>query len=415
MTTVAYVDARAGVAGDMFLGALVDAGLPIARLHEVVEALGLEGVTVESERVMRGPLAAVKVHVLVGGHPPESDPGHHAGSSHANRTLESILEAVQGATTLPEQACADAVRTFERLAAAEAKVHGTTPGDVRFHEVGAADALVDVVGTCVGFHDLDVREVRVGPLPWSEGTVETAHGTLALPPPAVVHLLAGHPTFPSDEGREQVTPTGAALVSTLARGTTVPSGFVPRRVGMGAGTHPGHTIPNALRLVLGSDEDEGAPADAILLQANLDDATGQEVARAIEQALAEGALDAWAAPVTMKKGRPGHVLSVLVEPSDVARIEILLFAETPTLGVRRHGVARTTLARRHEAVETPWGPVRMKVRDAPLGETATPEHDDAMALADRHGVPLARVLDAARAAWAARRAEGLGWGGGREG
>jgi uncharacterized protein (TIGR00299 family) protein len=271
---------------------------------------------------------------------------------------------------------------------------------VRFHEVGALDALVDVTGTCVGLHALGVTEVRVGALPWpAGGSVRTAHGDLPLPVPAVAHLLVGHPTFPGGERFEQVTPTGAALVKALARGSSVPAGFVPRVVGVGAGTRDAGRLPNVLRIVLGDAESAGEAADAVLLETNLDDATGQAVARAMERALAEGALDAWTVPATMKKGRPGLVVSVLARPEDAARLEAVLFAETPTLGVRRRTVARTVLAREHVTVSTPWGPVRMKVRDGPAGRDATPEHDDCRRLADAHGLPLRDVVEAACRAW----------------
>jgi uncharacterized protein (TIGR00299 family) protein len=310
----------------------------------------------------------------------------------------ALLESARG---LPPEALADARRTFRALAEAEGRVHGVAPEAVRLHEVGALDALVDVTGTCAGLHALGVTEVRVGPLPWPEGgSVRTAHGDLPLPPPAVVHLLVGHPTFGSGERFEQVTPTGAALVRALARGTSVPAGFVPRAVGLGAGTRDAGRLPNALRLVVGevAGASDGA-ADAVLLETNLDDATGQQVARALERALAEGALDAWAAPVTMKKGRPGLVLSVLSRPEDVARLERVLFLETPTLGVRRSPVARTVLAREHVTVTTPWGPVRVKVRETPGGREATPEHDDCARLAAAGGRSLREVEEAARRAW----------------
>ena len=400
MTTVAFVDARAGCAGDMFLGALVDAGLPVEVLQDVAAALGLDHVEVKAQSVERGPLAATKVDVIIHGEieTPDTHLAQAADASHGHRTLGAILEVVRGAKALPPEARGDAVRVFRQLAEAEARVHGRDVDEVHFHEVGAADALVDVVGTCVGLHRLGVEEVRVGPLPWSTGEILTAHGALPLPPPAVAHLLEGHPTFPG-ESREQVTPTGAAIVKAFSRGTTVPAGFVPRRTGHGAGTQPGERLPNVVRLILGETTDDTTPADAELLEANLDDATGQQAARALERALDEGALDAWSTAVTMKKGRPGLVLSVLVRPGESAHFEKILFDETPTLGVRRRGIARTVLARRHVSVETPYGTVRMKVRETPAGEAATPEHDDCLRLAEAQGVALARVLDAARDAW----------------
>jgi uncharacterized protein (TIGR00299 family) protein len=278
---------------------------------------------------------------------------------------------------------------------------------VRFHEVGALDAIVDVVGTCVGLRRLGVQEVRASSMPWpAGGTVRGAHGRIPIPAPATVALLVGLPTHPSPETFEQVTPTGAALVKALARGTRTPPGFVPNAVGLGAGDHEGGRLPNVVRLVVGRAEGGDASADAVLLETNLDDATGQQVAHAIEAALAAGALDAWATPVVMKKGRPGVVLAVLAPPGDAAALEAVLFRETPTLGVRRRAVERSVLARRSVTVSTPYGTVALKVRATPCGDEATPEYEECRAAAARHGVSLPAVQAAAMAAW-----RSLGFGG----
>ena len=450
-TTVAFLDVSAGVAGDMCLGALVDAGLPLAALEEVVAALRLDGVRLRARRVKKGPLAATKVDVLLPGEPepasessdspgphgrghghdPARPPGHapptshgagpshgpgaarhpdagratspSTGHEHAHVTLKDVLVRLRAARGLPPEGVADAVRTFTLLAEAEGHVHGIPADDVHFHEVGAHDALVDIVGTCVGLRRLGVLEVRTSPMPWFTGRARMAHGELPLPAPAVAHLMAGHPTFPSGETFEQVTPTGAALVRALSRGLLPPAGFVPRIVGVGAGDHPGGRLPNVVRLVLGEAGLDATPTDAVLLETNLDDATGQEVGRAIEQALARGALDAWAVPATMKKGRPGVVLSVLAAPADVGELERLLLSETPTLGVRRHPVSRTILARRSVAVGTPYGPIHVKVRSGPAGDEATPEYEECRTAGDRMGVPWRVVAEAARRAFEASR------------
>jgi uncharacterized protein (TIGR00299 family) protein len=423
-TTVAYLDVTAGVAGDMCLGALVDAGLPLASLQEIVTALGLEGVTLAARRVTKGAFAATKVDVLLAGAvapapeatgaarahaPPHGHPRVHgpvaagdADAAHPHRTLADVLAIVRRAKGLAPEGLADAVRTFTLLAEAEGKVHGIPADAVHFHEVGALDAIVDVVGTCVGLRRLGVLEVRTSALPWSTGRVQAAHGDLPLPAPAVTHLLLGHPTFPSGETFEQVTPTGAALVRALSRGVEPPAGFVPRAVGVGAGDHPGGKLPNVVRLVLGETGGDRTPTDAVLLETNLDDATGQQVGHAIEQALAAGALDAWAVPVTMKKGRPGVVLAVLAEPASAAALEAVLLRETPTLGVRRTPVARTVLPRRTAAVPTSYGPIHVKVRTTPWGDEATPEYEDCRLAGERAGVSWRLVAAAAMAAWAGR-------------
>jgi hypothetical protein len=433
MSAVAWVDASAGCSGDMFLGALVDLGLPLAVLEEVVDRLGLEGIELHVQRVARGPLSATKVDVCRDGvpiagrddvhlaredrdagrlahlpptgrapeghaHPHEHEPTHdHAPT----RSLAEVLDILARAGDLGAPPFSWAAAAFRALARAEGRVHGLPAGEVRFHEVGAADALVDVAGTCAGLHHLGVEEVHVAPLPWGQGTVSTQHGLLALPAPATGLLLEGHPVVPSRETFEQVTPTGAALVRALARGSSPPPGFVPRRTGFGAGTREVSSLPNVVRLVLGDVASHAATEEVVLLETNLDDASGQVVAYALERALAQGALDAWHAPVTMKKGRPGVVLSVLARPQDAGALEALLFRETPTLGIRRRVFARSVLVRRRETVETPWGRVGVKVRQGPDGPAATPEYEDCRALAERHDVPLSEILAAARAAWRA--------------
>lgn len=425
-TTVAYLDVTAGVAGDMCLGALVDAGLPLASLEEIVAALGLTGVRLVARRVTKGAFAATKVDVVLPGPSvpapeargaaPHAHPHAHphvhgpvaagdADHAHPHRTLADVLAIVRRAKGLSPEGLADAVRAFTLLAEAEGKVHGIPAEAVHFHEVGALDAIVDVVGTCVGLRRLGVLEVRTSALPWSTGRVKAAHGDLPLPAPAVTHLLLGHPTFPSGETFEQVTPTGAALVRALSRGFEPPAGFVPRAVGVGAGDHPGGKLPNVVRLVLGETGGDRTPTDAVLLETNLDDATGQQIGHAIEQALAAGALDAWAVPVTMKKGRPGVVLSVLAAPASAADLEAVLLRETPTLGVRRTSVARTVLPRRTAAVPTPYGPIHVKVRTTPWGDEATPEYEDCRLAAQRAGVSWRVVAAAATAAWTGRPAD----------
>ncbi|MDA1194293.1 MAG: nickel pincer cofactor biosynthesis protein LarC [Planctomycetota bacterium] len=444
MTRVAFLDASAGLAGDMLLGALIDAGLPVAVLEELIDRLGFDDVTVRVQRVMRGALAATKVDVCRGGRPIDgcddvhqvltgqaadhdhaAPPGHSHAHAHAHghdhphdhddhhdhahdhdhehaahgRTLADVLAVLARAGDLEQAPLKQAAEAFRALAEAEARVHGMPIEAIHFHEVGATDALVDIAGVCLGLQHLGIAALYVSPLPWGSGTVRTQHGLLSIPAPATVWLLAGLPTMPSPETYEQVTPTGAALARVLAVGSTPPPGFVVEQVGLGAGTYEGGQLPNVVRLIVGQVGEVPGTDTAWLLETNLDDASGQIVARAAERTLALGALDAWFTPVTMKKGRPGVVLSALVRPEDAARIEALWFAETPTLGIRRTVTRRSILARHHETVATPFGGVRMKVRGAPGGAAATPEFDDCAELANRHDVAIQAVMAAAQAAW----------------
>ena len=321
MQRVAWVDAPAGCSGDMFLGALVDAGLPLAVLEDVVDGLGLDDVEVRMTRVERGAIHATKVDVCRHGKPIEgaADVHVHTNAEHYEhgRSLHDVLHALSQLGDLEAPPLRHAAQAFRHLAGAEARVHGTQPHAVHFHEVGAADALVDVAGTCVGLHHLGVERVYVSPLPWSRGTVKTAHGVLPLPAPATAIVLDGHPTMPSEETYEQVTPTGAALVRALSVGSAPPPGFIPGGSGFGAGTYDRSRLPNVVRLVLGEVRAGTAHDDVLLLETNLDDVTGQVVGYALERVLAAGALDAWWTGVTMKKGRPGVVLSVIARPEAV--------------------------------------------------------------------------------------------------
>ena len=404
----AYVEAPSGIAGDMLLGALVELGVEPAFFQSLADRMALSGVRIEARTVQRNALAATKVDVVVDGEPVEGDADvHHAHETnsghhpHGHTTLADVTQRLARLGPLDQRPWADALAAFGALAEAEAHVHGTTVDEVHFHEVGAADALVDIAGACAGFHQLGIERVVVGALPWGKGTIQCAHGEMPNPAPATVHLLAGHPTVASDATFEQVTPTGAALVRVLASETTLPAGFVPTATGLGAGSHPGAGLPNVVRVTLGTVAAAAQRERVCQLDTNLDDVSGQVVGRAVEQLLAEGALDAWTTSVSMKKGRPGIVISVLCRPQDRARMEAVLFRETPTLGVRGHVAERAILARHQESVKTPWGPVRVKVRQGPDGPEATPEYDDCRKLADEHDVPVRRVIEAALGIWTA--------------
>ena len=386
MNGVAYVDCPSGASGDMILGALLDAGLPLDELQEALRALPLAGYTITAERVRRGALAATQARVRTTG---EQQPARH---------LSDVLAIVQAAG-LPAPVRERATRVFNRLAEAEARVHGITPEQVHFHEVGAVDAIVDVVGACLGLHLLGVREVYASPLPLGRGRVRSAHGTLPLPAPAVLELLAlaGAPTVPHAASVELVTPTGAAILTTLARFEQPPLRL--SRIGYGAGTRE-EPAPNVLRLWLGQ-RDETAPREErlLVLEANIDDMPAELFGHAMERLLEAGALDAWCTPLTMKKSRPGTLLSALCRPDERAALLDVVLRETSTFGVRVREITRYAAARELRRVETPFGPVSVKLKlldGAPAG--AAPEYEDCRRLAAERGVPLAQVYAAALAA-----------------
>lgn len=387
---IGYFDCFCGAAGDMILGALVDAGCPLPALQETVAALKLPGVSLSAEKVDQKGIAAMRVTVAVG---PEPRKKH--------RHLPEIVSIIDRAGLKPR--VADGAKTiFGRLAEAEATVHNTAVEKVHFHEVGAADAIVDIVCACAGLALLKIERVICSPIPTGSGTVTCEHGIMPIPAPATTLLLEGVPLADCDEPGELTTPTGAAILTTLAdRFGPLPPMCI-EAAGYGAGTRTGRTRANFLRLIIGdTDAQESRETDAVcLLEAQVDDATGQVVAYACERLLEDGALDAYVVPIIMKKGRPGQLLTVLCRPDDVAALEAVMFRETTTLGIRRHACQRTKLARELVSVESRYGPIRVKVASQG-GATLRvwPEYEDCAAAARRGAVSLRDVQQAALKAY----------------
>ena len=440
---IAYLDCFSGISGDMFLGALVDAGVPAKLLEETVAALDL-GARLQISRVLRGGIAATKVDVYAHGekdlprevyweqqrsaevahshehadslghahwhvHPPDVHASHTHEHDHDNehahgRGLTEIRSIIERAA-ISATAKATAIRIFEALGMAEAEIHNTTIEQVHFHEVGAVDAMVDIVCAAVGAESVGVDGWVCSPLNVGGGTVKCAHGTLPVPAPATVKLLGGAPVYSSGPQVELVTPTGAAIVKTLAARFGAFPAMKIERAGYGAGSREFANHPNLLRLTMGEAVSAeiaahgqgatgGISTDRIaVLEANLDDLNPQVLGYAIERLLAEGALDAFSVPVQMKKNRPGTLITVLAKPEDADRMTKIMFAETTTLGVRRRDEARQVLARRWETVETSWGPVRIKI--ANMNGTVSnyaPEFEDCRRIAAEHHVPLKTVM-----------------------
>jgi uncharacterized protein (TIGR00299 family) protein len=442
---VAYLECFSGMSGDMFLGALVDAGVAPRLLEETVAALGI-GARLEVSRVVRSGISATKVDVYVDGekdlpreqywerqttahnehehrhghHEHDHDEGKHSHQdaesrasrplphehsvshehphSHAHgRGLTEIREIISAAA-ISETARKTALAIFEALGRAEAKIHNTSVESVDFHEVGSVDAMVDIVCAAVGAEALRVDEIVCSPLNVGGGTVKCAHGTIPVPAPATVELLGDAPVYSSGVLAELVTPTGAAIVKTLASRFAAFPEMKIEKSGYGAGSRdfPGH--PNVVRLTVGETASNAVAARTssetiTVLEANLDDLNPQVFGYVMDRLFEEGALDAFGMPVQMKKNRPGMLLTVLCKPEDAGKLTQLIFAETTTLGVRRRDEMRETLARRWEKVHTPWGEVRIKI--ASMNGTVTnyaPEYEDCRRIAAEHRVPLKRVM-----------------------
>jgi uncharacterized protein (TIGR00299 family) protein len=366
--------------------------VPLADLEAALAQLRVPGFRLEVTRAEAGGLAGTHLEVVVDG------PQPHA------RGLAEILELI-ARSGLSGRAQAGATAVFQRIGEAEARVHGVALEHVHFHEVGAIDSIVDVCGAAIVLELLGWPRVHAAAPELGQGSVRTAHGRLPVPPPAVLEILKGFPVRPGGPPGEAVTPTGAALLATFCD-PALPPAFVPRRIGIGVGTARWPDRPNVLRLTLG-ELAAGATlpvtGGVVELAANLDDCPGQLVARAIEVALEAGALDAWAAPVTMKKGRPGVVLGALAPEERRDAVVRAIMAETTTLGVRFHRVDRVELSRAWESVETVYGSVRVKVgrlEGEPI--VAHPEYDDCLARAREHGVAVREVMSVAEVAWRSR-------------
>jgi uncharacterized protein (TIGR00299 family) protein len=388
VSRLVYFDCASGASGDMLLGAVVDLGLPLETLRGELAKLPLEGYRIESSRVTRSGLAATKLDVIA------------QSGEQPHRHLRHVVAILDGSSLSPavkQRASA----LFRRLAEAEAAVHGTTPEQVHFHEVGAIDSIVDIVGGVIALDWLGASRFAASALNVGTGTVTMSHGTFPVPAPATLSLVAGVPVYGAGDG-ELLTPTGALLVTAYASSYGPLPPLHIEKVGHGAGGRDTKGRPNVLRLIVGQ---EGGPPESdrvLVLETELDDAVPQLLGPLLERLLGAGALDAFFTPVQMKKGRPGVLVTVVAPPSAREALEELLFRETTTLGVRSQEWERTALERETATVETAYGPIRVKIgRRRGTIYNAWPEFDDCQRAAGEQGVPIKEVLAAALAAWRA--------------
>jgi pyridinium-3,5-bisthiocarboxylic acid mononucleotide nickel chelatase len=385
MSRLLYIDCIAGAAGDMLLAALLDAGADRERVDLGLSALAVDRIELALSETERHGMRAARVDVI-------------AEPEQAHRTWSDVRGLIEMAG-FPDRVERRAQEAFRRLAEAEARVHGTNVDEVRFHEVGALDAIADVCGVALALEDLDVDRVVSSPIPAPRGFVEGAHGRLPLPPPAALELLKGAPIYGVELDVELVTPTGAALLATLAEEFGPPPPMRLEAIGYGAGSRDIASIPNVVRVLLGEAVQEGATATVSLIETNLDDLSPELVPDAVEACFAAGALDVWATPVQMKKGRPGIVMSALARPADERRVAETVLRETSTLGLRIVQLRRWELERDEQTVEVAGERVRVKIGRLD-GEAinVAPEHDDCAAVAARTGQSVKSVWAAAFAA-----------------
>ena len=374
---VAYFDCFAGISGDMTLGALVDAGLSFATLESELDKLSVREFTLSQRRVEKHGIAGTKIDV-------------NAREGHVHRHLKDVLEIINN-SAISASAKEKAARVFQKLAEAEAKIHGTTIEAVHFHEVGAVDAIVDVVGAVVGLELLEIEAIYASKFRFGSGHTRGAHGAMPVPVPAVVEMTKGFPAERTDIPYELVTPTGAALLTALASNIGETIHLRTESTGYGAGTRDVEQVPNLLRVEIGELVADPQTDFPVLLETNIDDMTPEIYGYLIDRLLEAGARDAFLTPVIMKKGRPGIQLTVLADPNKETELTELIFSETTTLGIRRLPVQRHILERRTDTVQTPYGPIRVKIADIGGKQRITPEYDDCVRIAREQQVPILDV------------------------
>ena len=417
--SVLYLDCFSGAAGDMILGALIDAGLPLDDLRGALGSLAVNPDDIWTERVTRGGVTATKFHVL--GEEPPVDPGvehDHRGHSHhpsgavavepthpaththgSHRTLADITRLIEG-SALSASGKERAAALFRRLGDVEAAIHGTSVDAVHLHELGALDSIIDIVGTVYALEALRIDHVVASPINVGSGTVRTAHGVLPVPAPATARLLEGAPIYSGTQRVELVTPTGALLVTAYAE----TFGGVPpmrlQRVGYGAGSRDLPDSPNVLRVLIGEADRDAPSHRVVIIEAEIDDMNPQIFGVLMDRLLADGALDVFYTSIQMKKNRPGTLLSIVAPPDARERLTAIVFRETTTIGVRFHETARECLERETVTVETPFGAVRIKVaRRQGAIMNAAPEFEDCAGLAAATGRPVKEIQAAATKAF----------------
>ena len=394
---IAYLDVFIGISGDMMLGALIDAGADVYQLREQLEGLPISNWQLSAEKISKGGIQATKATVSL---------HEHQEHSHPHRRYVELAEMIQ-TSELPTEVIEQSLAVLRTVAEAEATVHGVPVDEIHFHELGGVDTLIDIVGSVIGFRLLGVDTIYCSPLPISHGYVDTAHGRLPVPPPAVTELLKGVPTFPVDVDGETVTPTGAALAASLSQRVGAFPPMVVESIGYGAGTKDFPGRPNVLRLWIGhvagdglsTDEEQFVVDEVVTIEANMDDMNPELQPALVEKILSEGALDAWLTPIQMKKGRPAVKLAALTAPENAEVITEIILRESTSFGVRLTSGQRRCLLRETITVATAYGDLPVKVgRIGSEVVTVAPEYEDCRRAAQEYNVPLKVIYAAASAA-----------------
>jgi pyridinium-3,5-bisthiocarboxylic acid mononucleotide nickel chelatase len=374
-----FFDTIAGISGDMTLGALVDAGLPLEYLSTELKKLDLTGYELWGKHVQQNGITAMKLEVVV-----TKEDKHHRHYSDIKQLIER--------STLPDRVIMDAVAIFFTLAKAEAKIHSIPVEKIHFHEIGAIDSIIDIVGTAIGINYFGVGQIYSSPVKLgASSTVRSEHGVIPTPAPATMEILRGYPVMFTDLPEELTTPTGAAIIKTLSRGILSKEKITFEKIGYGSGTKQFERLPNLLRVGVGEISNLINEEEITLIEANIDDMNPELYPYVVDKLIASGARDAYITPVIMKKGRPGTMISVLCTPEDQDKMIKILLAETTTLGVRYSRMNRKILTRDVKTIETEFGKVRMKTIETDGKEYTKPEFEDCKRIADDLGIPLIEV------------------------
>lgn len=385
---IAYFDCFSGASGDMILGALIDAGFNYEELNEELKKLGIDNYELDSKKVLRSEITGTKFDVLV--REDKKDNEHNR-----RRTLKDI-SGIINESTLGAGVKRDSVKIFENLAKAEAKVHNTSPEKVHFHEVGAVDSIIDIVGVVIAIHGLKIEKIYFSPIRTGTGFVKCSHGQFPIPAPATVELLKGHHVIGTDIQCELTTPTGAAILTTLGVNVEMCPEIMLLQIGYGAGSHEIPQIPNLLRVMIGETITVCEQDEVWMVETNIDDMPGEHFGYLLEKILDAGALDGYITPVQMKKSRPGTLISIIVDDVHLSKVERIIFEQSTTFGIRKYKANRKKLYRKFVDVKTEYGMIRVKV--GMLNgciKNISPEHEDCRKIADERGLPLKLVYNAA--------------------
>ena len=373
----------------MILGAFVDAGLDINLFRKQLAQLHLNGYEISSEKVQRAGISGTKVYVIISHNDTHSHATHHHHNTHLNLSgIKTIIEN----SNLHQNIKCDSIRVFQRLAEVEAKVHNTSPEKVHFHEVGAIDSIVDIVGSVIAIKHLGIEKIYFSPIPTGHGYTKCEHGTFPVPAPATAELLKTHLLKSVDIEKELTTPTGVAIITTLGEGLRTNPEMKILHIGYGAGSEDNPNIPNLLRILIGEAIPNIASDEMWIVETNIDNMSGEVLGYVMEKLFEAGAVDAYFTPIQMKKGRPGIIISAMASESRLPAVELVLFNQTTTFGIRKYKVIRTILTREFKEVDSRFGKIKVKIgRYNGDIKSFSPEYEDCKRIAEERGIPLKQV------------------------